>query len=125
MATKIFWEEHGILFKHSETITDEEVMRMNDIMYGDVRFESIVYQIADYTDVTSNLITEKDAKVISTLDKVSAQWSSQRMRLAVVTRDEKFIPVVEGYFKEFEGTFWEGMIFENLSDAYAWVKQIT
>ncbi|MFC2101709.1 hypothetical protein ACFLS7_01825 [Bacteroidota bacterium] len=123
MATDIHWEEHGILFKHSGTTTDEEVMRKNDIMYGDIRFESISYQIADYTDVTNNLISARDAKVISTLDKVSAQWSSKSMKLAVVTTDEKFIPIVQSYFKEFEGSSWEGRLFETLDDAYTWVKE--
>ena len=122
MASNIIWEEKGILIKHSGTVTNKEVMEMNDIMYGDVRFESITYQIADYTKVTNNLITDADAKIIGTLDRTSSVWSSQRMRLAVVTKDEKFVPIVKTYFKEFEGTDWEGRIFETLEMAHNWVK---
>lgn len=122
MATKIFWEEDGILFKHSDTVTDEEVRRMNDLMYGDVRFETITYQIADYTHVTKNLITPLDAKVVGTLDRTSSVWNSRKMKLAIVTRDEKFIPIVEIYYREFEGTEWEGRIFPTLEEAYSWVK---
>ena len=122
MASKIFWEEKGILVKHSGTVTNEEVMKMNDIMYGDRRYESIIYQIADYTEVTTNLVTAADAKVIGTLDRTSSVWSSKRMRLAVVTNDEKFMPIVKTYFNEFEGTEWEGRIFESLDKAYEWVK---
>ena len=122
MASKLFWEEKGILVKHSGTVTNEEVMKMNDIMYGDRRYESIIYQIADYTEVTTNLVTAADAKVIGTLDRTSSVWSSKRMRLAVVTNDEKFMPIVKTYFNEFEGTEWEGRIFESLDKAYEWVK---
>jgi len=122
MASNIIWEEKGTLVKHSGTVTNEEVMEMNNIMYGDIRFESITYQIADYTKVTDNLITAADAKVIGTLDRTASVWSSKRMRLAVVTTDEKFVPIVKTYFKEFEGTEWVGRIFETLELAYDWVK---
>ena|SRR5665648_110188 len=121
MASKLFWEGKGILVKHSGTVTNEEVMKMNGIMYGDIRYESITYQIADYADVTTNLVTAADAKVIGTLDRTSSVWSVKRMRLAVVTKDEKFMPIVKTYFKEFEGTEWEGRIFETLDKAYEWV----
>ena len=122
MASKIIWEENGILVKHSGTVTNEEVMEINDIMYGDKRYESITYQIADYTEVTNNLLTAANAKVIGTLDRTSSVWSSKRMRLAVVTTDEKFVPIVKTYFKEFEKTDWEGRIFDTLEMAYDWVK---
>ena len=114
MACKISWEEKGVLFTHSGTVTDQEVIMMNDIMYADIRFETIIYQIADYTRVTKNQITPADAKVIGTLDRVTSHWNSRRMRLAVITKDEKFIPIVKTYFKEFVETRWEGRIFETL-----------
>jgi len=122
MACEIIWEEKGILFTHSGTVNDQEVIRMNGMMYGDRRFDEITYQISDYTEVIHNLITETDAKVIGTLDKVSARWNFQRMRRAVVTKDEKFVPIVKTYFKQFEGTQWEGRIFETLEKAYDWIK---
>ena len=122
MASKIIWEENGILVKHSGTVTNEEVMEINDIMYGDKRYESITYQIADYTEVTNNLLTAANAKVIGTLDRTSSVWNSKKMRLAVVTTDEKFVPIVKTYFKEFEKTDWEGRIFDTLEMAYDWVK---
>ncbi|GEM_PF-1052117 len=122
MASKLFWEEKGILVKHSGTVTNEEVMKMNGIMYGDRRYESITYQIADYTEVTTNLVTAANAKVIGTLDRTSSVWSSNRMKNVVVTTDEKFIPIVNTYFKEFEKTEWECRIFETLDKAYEWLK---
>ncbi len=97
-------------------------MKINDKIYGDVRFGSITYQIADYTDVTNNHITQQDAKVIGTLDRVSSHWNSKRVRNVVVTKDQKFIPIAKTYFRQFEGTHWEGRIFETLEMAYDWVK---
>ena len=122
MACKIIWEEHGILFRHTGTVTDQEVLMMNNIMYGDVRFEKISYQISDYSGVTNNRITSSDAKVIGTLDRTSSHWNSKKMRVAVVTHDEKFVPVVKSYFREFAGTRWEGRIFETLEKAQEWVR---
>ena len=122
MAHIIIWEEKGLLVKFSGTVTDQEVMKINDKIYGDVRFGSITYQIADYTDVTNNHITQQDAKVIGTLDRVSSHWNSKRVRNVVVTKDQKFIPIAKTYFRQFEGTHWEGRIFETLEMAYDWVK---
>jgi len=124
MACKIIWEKNGILFKHSGTVTDQEARSMNDIMYGDKRFETIKYQISDYTEVTNNLLTHTDAKIIGTLDRTSSNWTSKRMRIVVVTKDEKFVPIIKTYFKEFVGTLWECKIFETLEMAYEWVKSV-
>lgn len=124
MASKLFWEEKGVLFSHSGTVTPKEVLKTNDIMYGDVRYESITYQISDYSEVTMNFLTTGSAKVAGTLDRTSARWSSKKMRIAVVTKDEKFVPVVMTYFKEFDGTDWEGRLFETLEMAYEWVKMV-
>jgi len=44
------------------------------------------------------------------------------MRNVVVTKDEKFKPIVETYFKEFKGTKWESKIFDTLDMAYEWVR---
>ncbi|MEI7501043.1 MAG: hypothetical protein WCK84_11430 [Bacteroidota bacterium] len=122
MPCKIIWEEMGILAFHSGTVTDEEVKAGNDMMYGDKRFETIAYQISDYTEATNIQITPRDAKVIGALDKTASRWNRKKMRMAVVTKDEKFIPIVKTYFKEFEGTASECRIFESLDMAYNWVK---
>jgi len=122
MAYEISWEESGILVRFFDIVTEQEVMAANDIMYGDARFETILYQISDYTEAVQILITPRDAKVIGTLDNSSSRWNQQPMKNAVVTKDEEFIPVVETYFKEFEGTPWQCRLFENLELAHDWVK---
>jgi hypothetical protein len=122
MACELIWEEKGVLAKHYGIVSEQEVMETNDEMYGDVRFETITYQISDYTEATNIQITPKDAKIIGTLDKTSSRWTSRKMKIVVVTKDEKFVPIVLTYFREFEGTTWECRIFETLEMAYEWVK---
>ncbi len=122
MAYEIIWEEKGILVRFSGTVTDQEVFMVNDLMYGDIRFGTISYQIADYTDATDIRITPFKAKVIGTLDKSSARWTCSMMKNIVITKDKMFIPIVENYFNEFKGTSWECRIFETLDKAYDWVK---
>ena len=122
MASEIIWEEGGILVKHSGTVTSQEVMSINDMIYGDIRFEKIIFQIADYTAVKHNRISVKTAKIVGTLDRTSSIWNTKKMRLAIITADENFIPVAEAYFKEFIGTVWEGRIFDSLDLAYHWVR---
>ncbi len=122
MACKLFWEEKGVLFLHEGIVTEHEVQEMNNRIYGDKRFESISYQISDYTAATDIRLSSRDAKVIGTLDRMSARWNFKKMRIAVVTADVTFIHVVEDYFQEFEGTAWEGKIFPTLELAYGWVR---
>lgn len=122
MACEMIWEPHGILFKHSGRVDMDEVTRMNDRMYGDPRFDQIRYQIADYTEVTSNLITRKDASVVGTLDRTSAVWNIKMLNI-VVTQDETFLPVVDAYFNMFQGTEWRCRVFKTLDEAYQWISQ--
>ncbi len=122
MAHEIFWEENGILVKFSGTVTQEEVHMINDIIYGNIKYDTIKYQIADYSDVTEIVMTTFDAKVIGTLERKSTRWNPDRVRNVVVTRDEWFIPIVNAYFKEQERTAWENRIVETLAQAYEFVN---
>ena len=122
MAYKIIWEAKGLLVNFSGTVTEKEVMMVNDLIYGDKRFETITYQIADYTGAVDIQISPRDAQVIGALDKSSSRWNRSRVKNIVVTKDDKFIPIVKTYFREFEGTHWEGRIFDTLEMAYAWIN---
>ena len=122
MAFKLIWEKDGILVKHSGIVTNEEVTLTNDLLLGDMRFATISYQIADYTDATDIQITPFDAKIRGALDKTSTYWNLSKMRNIVITIDENFIRIVKTYFKVFEGTNWECRIFETLELAYDWVN---
>jgi hypothetical protein len=123
MATKIIWQEKGILFVHSETVTVDEVLEANNVMYGDPRFDKIQYQISDYTGVTSNLITFSDARVVGKLDNTSSVWNP-KMLIAIVSTDENFHPVIRKYFESFKNQGWKGGIFNTLGDAYKWIEEM-
>ncbi len=124
MAYEIIWEEKGILVRFSGTVTEQDVMMANDLMYGDIRFGTIKYQISDYTGAMNIQITPRYAKVIGALDRSSSRWTHNMMRNIVVKKDKKFIPIAETYFKQFEGTNWECRIFETLELAYDWVRSM-
>lgn len=121
MPCEMIWKDEGIIFRHNGTVTNEEVQEMNNLMYGDPRFDKIRYQIADYTRVTENLISFKEAKVIAKIDRASSHWNRKVMLLGVVTTDPQFIPVAEAYFREFVGTMWVGKCFSTLEEAMEWV----
>jgi hypothetical protein len=38
MASEIIWEENGILFKRTGTVTDKEVIEANNRVFGDSRY---------------------------------------------------------------------------------------
>ncbi|MCX6246098.1 MAG: hypothetical protein NTW10_00050 [Bacteroidetes bacterium] len=123
MACNTIWLGNGILFKYSGTVTSQEVEKTMGIMSGDNRVDTRTYQISDFTDVTNNLITPEDVKEIGDLDKSTSRWTSKKIRNAVITIDQQFIPIVEKYFRGFEGTAWECSIFDNLELAYEWVNR--
>ena len=122
MACEIIWEEKGILFKHTGIATSKEGMEMIDEMYADSRFDRLKYQISDFTTVTNFQLTDAEAKIFGILDRTSSRWNTNRMFIAFVTQDEKFIPLVNTYFEQFKGTDWQCRIFETLDKAYDWVK---
>lgn len=109
------------MFTHSGRVTNDEILAMNDLMYGDPRFETIQYQISDYTQVTENLVNIQGAKVVGSLDRSSARWTSKQMKLVVITSDPEFARIAGFYFEQFRGTEWEGRVFPDLESAYRWV----
>ena len=121
MAHEIIWEKEGVLIKLSGTVAYDDIIRINDSLYGDMRFDTLKYQISDYTNVTEILLTTFDATVIGHLDKSSARWNSQMID-AVVSQDPAFTPIVNAYFKSLSDTQWKCRLFENLDDCYNWIQ---
>jgi hypothetical protein len=122
MACEIIWLDQGVLFRNSGTVDMQEVMDANNTMYGDIRYERIKFQISDYTEVTRNLLTGKEAEIIGTLDKSSSVWNTNMLNV-VVTKDPEFIPIVKRYFARLSDTNWECRIFGDLQEAYGWIRQ--
>ncbi len=123
MAHEIFWEEKGILIKFSGIVTQEEVHKIKDTIYRNGKYDTIKYQISDYSNVAEIILTTFDANILGILGRQSTRWNRWRVRNAIVTRDAQFIPIVNSYLKEMESTDWENRIFETLEKAYEWVNE--
>ena len=60
----MIWEERGILFKHTDTVTEQEVTEANDRVYGDKRFIPLVHT---YFEQFKGI--ELQGRIFETLDK--------------------------------------------------------
>jgi len=104
------------------TLTPEDFHQANGLIYGDARFDNMIYQIADFTNVLSINLTLDKVKVISALEKSATRWNKS-VKVAHVTTDPEIKNMVHAYEKEIQKTNWLCRLFENLDDATIWCNE--
>ena len=120
MSYSISWEDKGVFVKWYDRHTYKDLLECNGIIYGDRRYENIEYEVADFSEVKSFEITEKEALNIGTLEEKSSIWNKE-LKVAHITTNEAFIKMVNLYADKLKDTKWKIGIFSNKEDAYQWV----
>jgi hypothetical protein len=121
MPYTIVWRPDGVIVRFFGIVTFEENMAANGQLYGDPRFESLRYQIADFSEVTDFLVSEKETSIIAQLDFQSTRWNSH-VKAAHVTRNKTIIKLIDLYKEQMQETSWEIGLFETLEEALDWVE---
>lgn len=98
-------------------------MAVDNLIYGDARFDKMDYQVFDYSEVEKMALSELDSEVIGTLDKTASVWN-RRVKVAVVSNSELVKKLTIEYEKALFGTSWEVKIFSTLNEALEWCEDI-
>ena len=96
-------------------------MGVNNILYGDRRFEIIRYQLFDFSKIDDLIATDMDARVVGTLDKSASIWNND-MKGAILASNPKIIELINIYIDQLDGTNWQVKIFSNLESANEWIN---
>jgi len=116
------WEESGVLWTFRGTVTGDEILRANQEIYRDPRFDRLNYQIVDLTAVERFDVTEDDMALIAINDRAAAR-SKPSVRVAIAAADEIIKDLSAFYDAVMVGSPWHQRIFDSMSEAREWLTQ--
>jgi hypothetical protein len=116
------WEESGVVWTFRGKVTGDEILRSNQEIYGDPRFQGLTYQIVDLTAVERFDVTEDDMAMVALLDR-AATPSKPGVRVAIAAADEMIKDLSAFYDAVMVGSSWHQRIFDSISEARAWLTQ--
>ncbi|MCG6187860.1 hypothetical protein [Maribellus maritimus] len=122
MANEISWNNSNIIVRFNGIVSADEIMSVNDLIYGDSRFDSMDYQIFDYSKVEKMAMNEIDTEVIGTLDKTASMWN-RKLKVAVVSTNGFIDNLTQTYKKTISDTAWEVRSFSSIKDALQWCEE--
>jgi len=121
MPYQLVWEKKGIVWKFSGIVTSKEAVDSNMDIYGDARFDDLLYQIADFSQATEVNFTEHDMKKIAFLDQAASR-SNPRIKVALVAPAPETRRLLDVYATYASKTPWETSIFDSIEEARQWIS---
>lgn len=121
MSYEITWEARGVYWKYFGNVSSVEVLKSNEDIYGDERFDTLRYQIADFSNVEAFDADERAIRKVAAMDRIAARSNSQIL-VALVTDTEHVVQVLKLYEVETANSPWSVGIFRSLEDARRWIN---
>jgi hypothetical protein len=116
------WCDSDVYITFGASVEGEEIYRIDDIIYGDRRLEDMRFQLFDFSQTQNINLQISDMKVIGILDKRASHWNN-RVKVAMVTTDNRLAELVEYYAGIMEDTNWQVKLFTTRSCALEWCKK--
>lgn len=127
MAHENNWQQEGLYRIYTGKITGDEVFNSNLVIQNDLRFGDIKYVINDFTKITEFVIGKIDILNIASLDNFSAinnyaHKGNTTLKIAIIAIFEPLLEWISLYLDTMKDSLYECKFFENIDDAYEWVK---
>jgi len=120
MSFKLEWKGSNVIITFMDNFLYKDSFEANNLIYGDSRFDTMKYQIADFSKIAKAEYTEDEIKIIATLEKSSAIWNNN-VKEAIVTSDTVCIShIIAPYLEAMKETNWKIKIFKNSVEAEKW-----
>ena len=119
MSCNIKWIESDIKVCFNGEISLVDIYEVNSLIQEDARFETMRYQIYDFSEVTKTNLIDKDALFLGDIDLKSSSWNSN-IRLAIVTKDARIKELAKAYKEVMSKSRWQVTILEDLAEAELW-----
>ena len=122
MPYKLIWEEWGVVFRFSGVASDHDLKQSNIDVFDHPSFETLEYQIADFSDVTRLDFSSDGIRWGADWVLQASKWNPN-IRVAIVGEDQLLIGLANMYRIEFDlkGGFWEQEQFATMDEARAWL----
>jgi hypothetical protein len=121
MAYKTFWEEKGIKWVFSGSLTNDDLLNCNKELYEDPRFLDIEYQLCDFTAVEGFPVESRAVELVGEMDKQQSK-RNPNIKVAIISNETVMRGLTRMYEISSDGSAWETQFFENDEDARAWIN---
>ncbi len=122
MSYSLKWEDNAVYVTYNENLTPMDVMRGNNEIYSDPRFDTLQFQICDFLKAKTLAATEHDARMIGAMDKSSTRWNNN-VKVICIVKNQQLIELIDVYAKMLEDTQWKVIIVSSMQDALKIMKQ--
>ncbi len=122
MAYEVVREPRGVYCRFMGVASDDDLRQVNLAIVGDPGFESLEYQIADFTDADKLAFSSEAIRLAAATDRDSSMRNS-KMRVAIVGPQKMLLGLANMYRAHFDlkGGKWEQGHFDTLDEARAWL----
>lgn len=120
MSYKIEWEERGVYWEYSDSITGAEVIEGSTSIYGDARFDDLLYKLVDFSNANSIEMTQEEVEIIAYQHK-AAVLSNRFIKNAIIIKPGcKLASLFASFFKDSK---WEVELFDDIESARKWIDR--
>jgi len=120
MPYETHWEADGVRWVYTGAMSDDDVLRANLDLYGDSRFPSIHYQIADFRGVDAFTATAETVRKLSRMDREQSA-RNPLMKVAIVASSPLTRGIASLYVLSAGDTPWSIQVFDALDGAREWL----
>lgn len=118
MSCEIVWADRGVHRRFSGRLHADEYAAVQDVVYGDARFDALRYSIIDFREVTEFIVTREQAEVLAAVTR-GAFVSNPNIRGAFVTTVGWVVDLLNSTFPD---AAYPLAVFATLEEAEAWVR---
>lgn len=125
MPAMVKWEGNNAYVSVSDIVVIQDLLDVNNEILGSTNIHQLKYAIIDASNVTAVLLSDSEILQLAASDATASKYiTSDSVKLALVTTDEKFKRLIEVYIEVTLkiGIQWELCLFDNLTDARSWVE---
>ena len=121
MPYEVIWFQRGVEWRYTGHVTGREIVDSIMSIFGDARFDSLAYQIADLTHIESAQVQEREMKQSAYLDRAASQ-SNPHISVAIIASTPISRKIGQQYIDNAKVSPWDIQMFENRSDAERWLR---
>ncbi len=116
MGFDLKWDKDDVYIRFYGSLVLQDLLEANGLIYGDIRFDVMIFQIADFTAVECVDLSSEDAKIITTLELRATHWNRE-VTVVHVTKHPELKHLLGVYKKGMEPTNWSIEIVDTLEEA--------
>ena len=121
MPYETTWEEKGICWTYTGTLTSRAILASNIEFYSDPRSDNSSYQIVDLVNVDRIDSDKTTMQELAAFDHAQSK-STKNLKVAFICNSPEMVEFINKYInlsRQFRTT-WSFKIFDNINDARTW-----